>query len=191
MKILDMIVLDIMVKVDLKSFLKTYCIQAGFRYTCELRKVQVLEEKGSRGIRYYYHRYKLLKYSKKYGFQINPKAQIGRGLYLGHRGTVIVNGATKMGMNVNIMPGVTIGQENRGKREGVPTLGNKVWIGSNAIIVGKITIGNNVLIAPNAYVNFDVPDNSIVMGNPAVVKRSVNATDKYIQNACEESKNER
>ena len=47
-------------------------------------------------------------------------------------------------------------------------------------MVGKIVIGDNVLIAPNAYVNFDVPSNSIVVGNPAVVKQHPNATETYV-----------
>jgi serine O-acetyltransferase len=50
------------------------------------------------------------------------------------------------------------------------------------VIVGKITIGNNVLIAPGAYVNVDVPDNSIVIGNPATIKSREDATAGYIQN---------
>ena len=53
--------------------------------------------------------------------------------------------------------------------------------------MGKILIGDNVLIAPNAYVNFDVPSNSIVTGNPAVVKQHLNATDDYINYAFFES----
>ena len=61
-------------------------------------------------------------------------------------------------------------------------IGNKVWIGTNSVIVGKITIGDNVLIAPNSFVNFDVPSNSIVIGNPGKIIPSTNATDKYINN---------
>ena len=49
-------------------------------------------------------------------------------------------------------------------------------------VVGNIKIGNNVLIAPNSYVNFSVPDNSIVLGNPGVIKHSDNATKDYIMN---------
>lgn len=48
------------------------------------------------------------------------------------------------------------------------------------MIVGKITIGSNTLIAPNSYVNFDVPDNSIVLGNPAKIINNDNATKDYI-----------
>lgn len=87
-----------------------------------------------------------------------------------------------MGNNINLHPGINIGQENRGKRKGSPKIGDKVWIGTNACIVGKIIIGNNVLIAPNSFVNFDVPDNSIVVGNPAKIIPNENATKDYIVN---------
>ena len=85
-----------------------------------------------------------------------------------------------MGKNINLSTGVTIGQENRGKRKGAPTIGNKVWIGPNAVIVGKITIGDDVLIAPLTYVNFDVPSHSIVIGNPGKIIHRDNATEEYI-----------
>ena len=83
------------------------------------------------------------------------------------------------------MQGVTIGYERRGERQGNPTIGNKVWIGSNAIIVGKIFIGNNVLIAPGSFVNFDVPDDSIVLGNPGKIIPKKNATEGYVINIFE------
>lgn len=63
---------------------------------------------------------------------------------------------------------------------GTPVIGDKVWIGVNATIVGAIKIGNDVLIAPNAYVNCDVPDHSIVFGNPCIIKHRDNATEWYI-----------
>ncbi len=75
---------------------------------------------------------------------------------------------------------VTIGQANRGERKGCPKIGNKVWIGAGAVVVGKIVIGDNVLIAPNSYVNYDVPSNSIVTGNPASIKEDANATEGYV-----------
>ncbi|MFV0341444.1 MAG: serine acetyltransferase [Anaerocolumna sp.] len=118
--------------------------------------------------------------SLKLGYQINVNTSIGEGLYLGHRGTIIVNGNAVLGSHINIANGVTIGQENRGIRKGAPIIGNKVWIGSNVTIVGHINIGNNVLIAPNTYVNFNIPDDSIVIGNPGKIIHSINATEGYI-----------
>lgn len=94
----------------------------------------------------------------------------------------MINPKTIIGKNCNIAQGVTIGQQNRGKNEGYPVIGDEVWIGPNAVIVGKINIGKNVLIAPNAFVNFDVPDNSVVSGNPAKIYPNEKATDDYINN---------
>lgn len=130
-------------------------------------------------------RLKLHQLSIKYGIQIPVGTEIGSGFYIGHFGNIVVNPNAKIGKNCNIAQGVTIGQSNRGKRKGFPIIGNKVWIGPNAVIVGKIRIGDNVLIAPGAFVNMDVPDNSIVIGNPAEIKPSENATDGYINNCIE------
>ena len=85
-------------------------------------------------------------------------------------------------INSDIHKGVVIGQENRGKRKGAPTIWDSVWIGINAAIVGNITIGDDVLIAPNSFVNCDVPSHSIVYGNPCQIKNSENATQGYINN---------
>ncbi|MBW3087480.1 serine acetyltransferase [Bifidobacterium sp. 82T24] len=161
--------------------LKLRLVQQGFRYTTVLRKAQA----HPRGPLHYWYRWRLLVLSKKTGFQIGYGTDIGYGLFIGHRGTVIVNGKATLGSNVNLSPGVVIGQENRGRRIGVPTLGNRVWVGSNAVIVGNVRIGNDVLIAPNAYVNFDVPDHSIVVGNPARVMHRDDATAGYCHNLGE------
>lgn len=67
-----------------------------------------------------------------------------------------------------------------GGRQGAPVIGNEVWIDINAAIVGKVTIGDDVLIAPNSYVNCDVPSHSIVFGNPCIIKHRENATEGYI-----------
>lgn len=124
----------------------------------------------------------LRRYQIKYGYQIYPETSIGPGLYLGHWGALVINPKTVIGKNCNIAQGVTIGQQNRGSKAGVPVIGNEVWIGANAVIVGKIKIGNNVLIAPNAYVNCDIPDNSVFIGNPGKIIERRDATEGYINN---------
>ncbi len=144
-----------------------------FRKTQKYHKTPILK---------FFWKIVLRHYQIKYGFQIYPETQIGEGFYLGHWGTVVINPRTKIGKNCNIAQGVTIAQANRGKKEGVPEIGNEVWIGPNAVVVGNIKIGNNVLIAPNAYVNFSIPSNSIVIGNPARVTPFENATEGYINN---------
>lgn len=111
---------------------------------------------------------------------LSVEIQIGGGIYFGHAYGITINPHAIIGNNVNIHKGVTIGRENRGIRKGSPKIGNDVWIGINATIIGAITIGNDVMIAPNSFVNFDVPDHSIVLGNPAVIKEKDNATEAYI-----------
>lgn len=117
--------------------------------------------------------------------QISPETKIGKGLYIGHCGRIIINPKTVLGNNVNLSTGVVIGKTNRGDREGTPQIGDNVWIGANVVIVGKVNIGNDVLIAPNSFVNFDIPSHSVVIGNPAKVYPKEDATKGYINNPCE------
>lgn len=124
-----------------------------------------------------YQRYKI-----KYMMDIPARVNIGRGLRIEHIGGIVINPEAQLGENITMLNGVLIGAQNRGPKRGFPVIGNYVWIGTNAIIVGKIHIGNNVLIAPGAYVNFDVPDNSIVLGNPGKIIANSNATEGYIIN---------
>lgn len=112
--------------------------------------------------------------------------KIGGGLYIGHPYAITINPNAIIESNCNIHKGVTIGQENRGKRKGTPVIGNDVYIGINSTIVGNITIGDDVLIAANTFVNKDIPSHSIVIGNPCIIKpRSDSmATEGYINNRC-------
>jgi serine O-acetyltransferase len=124
-------------------------------------------------------------YCYKFGFQIGGNAKIGKGVYFGHFGGVVINEDSVIGDFCNINHNVTIGRQNRGSKKGSPIIGNKVWIGTGSVIVGNIKINDNVLIAPNAYVNFDVPGNSIVIGNPAKIISKENPTLGYINNIKE------
>lgn len=129
-----------------------------------------------------FYRYKLKKLRIKTFISIPNSVEIGDGLYIGHYGRIIINQDVVLGKNVNLSTGIIIGAENRGTRKGSPVIGNSVWIGSNAVIVGKIKIGDDVLIAPLSFVNFDVPSHSIVIGNPARIIHDDNATKGYVEN---------
>ena len=126
--------------------------------------------------------YKVLFVVSRFFYHVEFSADIavGEGLFINHPYCITMNQSVVIGKNCNIHKGVTIGQENRGARKGAPTIGNEVWIGINATIVGRITIGDDVLIAPNTFVNKDVPSHSIVFGNPCIIKHRDNATDGYI-----------
>lgn len=130
--------------------------------------------------RYYRLRYRLL--CNKHGIEISSKTKIGKGLYIGHAYNITINEKAEIGENCNIHKGIVIGQTNRGEKKGVPKIGNSVWIGINTAIVGNINIGDDVLIAPNSFVNTDVPSHSVVFGNPCIIKSKENATENYINN---------
>jgi serine O-acetyltransferase len=105
----------------------------------------------------------------RFGISIPDPTKIGSGFYIGHFSGIIVNDQTIIGKNCNISQGVTIGRVNRGSYTGIPTIGNNVYIGPGAKIIGKIHIGNNVAIGANCVVTRDVPDNSVVVGIPGRV----------------------
>lgn len=63
---------------------------------------------------------------------------------------------------------------------GAPIIGNQVYLGINSTVVGKVKIGNDVLVAPNSFVNCDVPSHSIVIGNPCGIIHRDNATEGYV-----------
>lgn len=122
----------------------------------------------------------LKRFSLRTGMGIYENMQVGRGLIVGHHGRIVINGGVMWGEQIYITHGVTIGRNSTGKRMGVPKIGNRVRIGANACIVGNVRIGNDVLIAPNAFVNVDVPDHSVVIGNPCVIHHKEDATKGYI-----------
>lgn len=129
-----------------------------------------------------YHRTFLTFLSRLLHIQIPLTTSIGPGFYLGHFGRVIIHPSAIIGRNVNIATGVTLGVVPNGSRAGTPKIGDFVWIGTNSVIVGGISVGRNVVIAPGAFVNFDVPDNCIVLGNPGLIKPAENATQGYLLN---------
>lgn len=127
-----------------------------------------------------YYRKKMLRFENKTGFSFEANTSIGDGLIIGHWGKIVINGKVKFGNKLFLTHGVTIGRDIRGKREGVPTFGDRVCVRTNSTVVGNVHIGNDVLIAPNTFVNFDVPDHSVVIGNPARIHHRDNATEGHI-----------
>lgn len=143
----------------------------GFRFTWFLRHVAALApcNRTWAAVPYLFHRFWLNHYRFRYGFDISPRAQIGPGFYLGHFGGVVISPESVIGANVNIGHGVTLGATSRGSNKGAPTIQDRVWIGAHAIVVGRITVGHDAMIAPGAFVNRDVPPHALVLGNPGKV----------------------
>lgn len=95
--------------------------------------------------------------------------EIGEGLYIGHFGPIIVNGKSRLGRNCNLSQGVTIGVVQRGERQGVPVIGDRVYIGPNAIVIGGIEVGHDAAIGAGAVVTRAVPPLAVMAGNPAKI----------------------
>ena len=101
--------------------------------------------------------------------ELPPKTKIGKGLKIFHGQALVVNDKTVIGENVILRNGVVIGNIilKDGSDSKSPIIGNNVEIGSNACIIGDVKIGNNTKIGAGTIVIKDVPDNCIVVGNPA------------------------
>lgn len=101
------------------------------------------------------------------GINIPFSAKIGRGLYIGHFGGIFIHKDVTIGENCNLSQGVTIGLGGRGTLMGVPSIGDRVYIGPHAVIAGNIRVGNDVVVGANAVVTKSVPDSAVVGGVPA------------------------
>ena len=108
------------------------------------------------------------------GIEIHPKAKIGKNLFIDHGMGVVIGETSEISDNVTIYHNVTLGgtspsintnEQRNSKRH--PTLEENVVVGSGAQILGPIVIGKNSLIGANAVVTKDVPEKSIMAGNPA------------------------
>jgi serine O-acetyltransferase len=106
------------------------------------------------------------------------QTRIGSGLSLVHGWGLVISPGAKIGANVTLFHGATLGRRDRIQAEGSrqtghPVLEDEVWVGPHAIIVGEVTIGRGSRVAGGAFVTESVPPYSIVLGNPAtIVKRS-------------------
>ena len=101
------------------------------------------------------------------GIQVHFGTDIGSGLRFFHYGCVIIGCTVKIGKNVSIHQGVTIGRVFAGKKAGMPTIGDNVVIFAGAKILGNVRVGNHAVIGANAVVTNDVPDYAVVGGVPA------------------------
>jgi serine O-acetyltransferase len=101
------------------------------------------------------------------GVSLPAETEIGEGLYIGHCGPTVVNGRCRIGSNCNLSYGVTIGVAGRRGARAAPTIGNRVYVGPNAVLIGGIRVGDDAAIGAGAVVTNDVPARAVVVGNPA------------------------
>lgn len=119
---------------------------------------------------YYYRKIRYYHLTNKYRVCIVPNT-VGSGIRIVHyNGGVIIN-CKSMGENCIVSSGVIVG--NKGNKENVATIGNNVELCVGCKVIGRITIGDNVIVAPNSVVTKDIPANSIVSGIPAKVIKTI------------------
>lgn len=97
-----------------------------------------------------------------FGISIPGNANIGPGLYIGHFGGIFLHGDA--GRNLSVGQGVTLGFKGAGKSTRWPTIGDDVYIGTGAKVIGDVRIGDGVVIGANTVVTKDVPARTRVVG---------------------------
>jgi serine O-acetyltransferase len=103
------------------------------------------------------------------GISMPIECEVGKGLHIGHHGTIILPAHGSLGENCSLGHSVTIGVGGRGERRGAPRIGNRVFIGTQSVIAGKIVIGDDVMICAGSIVTRSIPPRAVVVGNPGRV----------------------
>ena len=169
-------------KYSFTVFIKEYFMNPGFKFMVWQRIAHITSNKSK--LIYIIPWMKLRKLKYRYGYDIPAETEIGNGFYIGHIGGIVISGKAIIGKNCNISQGVTIGFSSRGTKKGYPTIGNNVYIGPGAIIIGNINIGDDVAIGANAVVLNDIANSSVAAGIPAKIV-SLNGSGGYILNAVQ------
>ncbi|MDQ2920314.1 MAG: serine O-acetyltransferase [Acidobacteriota bacterium] len=101
--------------------------------------------------------------------ELPPQTAIGAGLFIPHAGYVILASNAIIGLHCTLTQGVTIGHRAGGDVSQLdsPVIGDRVYIGPGAVVLGAINIGDDALIGANAVVLRSVPPRAVVVGNPA------------------------
>jgi serine O-acetyltransferase len=90
-----------------------------------------------------------------FGISISTDCEIGPGFYIGHFGGIHLH--CKLGAHCSIAQGVTIGARGAGRSDHDPVVGDRVYVGAGAMVIGGVKIGDDVIIGANTTVVTDVP----------------------------------
>lgn len=124
-----------------------------------------------------YYRYKLHRKNLKLGFSI-PINVFEEGLSIAHYGTIVIHQNAKIGKNCRIQEGVNVGAT--GGNNKAPQVGNNVFIGTGAKIIGDIKIADNIAIGANAVVTKSFDKKGITIAGVPAKKISNNSSDNFI-----------
>ena len=152
------------------SFIYHFSLEPGFQYSFWMRTCAFLHSSRLCRFLLFPLAWLILRHNMyKYGISISYRTKIGSGFYIGHFGAIVVNPLAVIGKNCNISHGVTLGKANRGAYAGYPVIGDNVYIGPGAKIVGSVHVGDRAAIGANCVVTKDVPEDGVVVGVPGEV----------------------
>ena len=97
------------------------------------------------------------------GVDLHPAAEIGPGLLIAHGHGLVVGGGARIGADALLLHGVTVGSPSPGRVAQMPVIGDRVFLGAGAKVVGGVTVGDDVAVGPNAVILEDVPAGSRVL----------------------------
>lgn len=120
------------------------------------------------------------------GMDIHPGAKIGQGLFIDHGMGLVIGETTVIGNNVTLYQGVTLGATGKESGKRHPTIGNNVFIGSGAKVLGSFTVGDNVNIGAGSVILKEVPSNVTVAGIPGVIVKERNKPLSSVPHAASE-----
>lgn len=101
------------------------------------------------------------------GVEIHPGAKIGKGFFIDHGMGLVIGETSQIGDNCVMFHNVTLGGTGKHKGKRHPTIGHNVTIGTGAILLGPIKVGDNVNIGANTFIFMhDIPNNATVVGTP-------------------------
>lgn len=108
-----------------------------------------------------------------YGIEMRRTVNIGRRMHIAHQHGIVIHGYARFGDDCVIRQGVTLGISNTWEKGKGPVIGNNVSFGVGTVVVGNVTIGDNVNIGPNCVVSSDVPsDRTLFIPPPRVIPRT-------------------
>ena len=140
------------------------------KYLLVLRKLEyytnVRTHFGGGNLMRIYYPIKWTRLSNKYGIYIHPNT-VGKGLYIPHFNGGIQLNCISMGDFCSVSSGVVVG--NKGSQDNRAIIGNNVGLTIGCKVIGKVVLGNNVIVAPNSVVIKNIPDNAVVSGVPAKI----------------------
>ena len=152
-------------KLSWGTFFKEYVHEFGFKYIFWWRVNKYFKTKSKllSPVRLIF-RFILRQNSIHLGIDISLQAEVDPGFKIEHFGGIIVNSNAKIGKRCSMLQGVTIGEYF-----GAPSIGEFVFIGPGAKLIGNVKVGNNVIVGANSVVTKDIPDNAVVVGVPGKV----------------------